>query len=60
MNPNEKTRPLGAAGLGKSSFPGGNDNRVYPSKSAAAQAEFLRTAATARRARLHGKIRVRP
>jgi hypothetical protein len=34
MAPSNETRQLGAAGLGKLSFPGGNDNRVYPPKSA--------------------------
>jgi hypothetical protein len=32
MTPINGARRVGAAGLGKQSFPGGNDNRVYPSK----------------------------
>jgi hypothetical protein len=39
MAPSNETRQFGAAGLGKLSFPGGNDNRVYPTKSALNQAE---------------------
>jgi hypothetical protein len=39
MAPLIETRPFRAAGLGKLSFPGGNDDRVYPTKSALNQAE---------------------
>jgi hypothetical protein len=42
MAPSNETRQLGAAGLGNLSFPGGNDNRVYPTKSAFKQEAISR------------------
>jgi hypothetical protein len=39
MTPNEKTRPLGAAGLGDCHRRLASENRVYPTKSALNQAE---------------------
>ena len=65
--PQNEARPFGAAAFGDCRFPGGNDNRVYPTNSSLHQAEntvvdaarqFRRAQAT-RRPVLTAQINVR-